>query len=1022
MSVLDRLRGQSKWQHEDPLVRASAVDDLEDDAQDLLTAIASEDVDPGVRVAAVVRLFDPETLGRIAHADQDGTVRGHAVALLRTMALDGTDAERAAGALAGLTEARDISEVARLARLEGISESALARLSGQKMISAVARRSAHPAIRRAALARLDDQDELVAVAVKSAHKDIALIAFEQLAPGGPADRERLKTIAVQARTKSVARRARTALMALDAQPMPPSLDELRGRREQLCETVEALMSAGDWDQVSGGLAQAEREWLPLCAAIAVDAFITDDGWDEGAEAEQEGRTDPDAAAAAVDTAIRERWTTAGERLREHLACLDRARSEAARLSQARRAAVAARRAICEQLDVLVADETRAAHARAADLARVCAEWRALPDLPRVGDAGLADEAPEIERRFEALVVRAEEQVRQQHSAADRIERLTELAGALEAISETAGADQDMAWTGSHREWMVLAADSTPDEVAELTRRVQAAEARRAERLRAAREEHRRREQANLVKHQRRCDALERALADENLTLHDAERWQRTTGSVLDNLGRLPTPKERDALTKRLRQGQSALKGRVRELRGLAEWKQWANLGVQETLCRRLEALVAADDDAVVAKEFQQVMVAWRQASDVSRGEGGAIWQRFKTAHDAISPRIEAFLAKEAAVREEHFAQKLALCEEAERLAESTDWLRTAQRMTELQEQWKSIGSATRTQDRDVWNRFRAACGRFFHRRRDDLVERKQIWAKNAALKEALCEKAETVAGESDPGAVRAILRQLQAEWKTVGPTRRNRSEALWQRFRTACDRVYTCAQEASEAEFADKITARASVCERLEALVSEASPLPETGDIGTAAAGNVAETVAAARVEWRQLPPVPRSQERSLTARFQEALSSVVACYPAAFSGSDLDPERHRVALERLCGRVEALLDDAMAPSVAGGSPAEILAARLRDALASNTMGAREDPVAKRRADSDAVKRAQSERRALGAVPGEVSCQLSDRFRRACDRFFQQHPPPPPAHRAPRSRVDATRSRQSRPRPDPHRG
>ena len=998
MSLLDRFRGQPEWQHEDPLVRASAVDDLEDDAQDLLTAIASEDADPGVRAAAVVRLSDPEILGRIVQTDQNGGVRAEAVAMLRMMAVDDTAAERAAGALAGLSEARDLGEVARTARLEAISGSALERLDDQKTISAVARRSAHPAIRRAALARLDDRDELVAVAVKSDHKDIALAAFDQLAPDGPEDRERLRTIAVQARTKPVARRARTALTALDAQPTPPSLDELRGRREQLCESVEALTSADDWELVSGGLAQAEREWRSLAEALALAAST--DGQDEGA------------ATDAVDTVIRERWTTAGAQLREHLARLDLARSEAARLRQGRRAAVAARLAICEQLAVLVADETRAAEARTAELARLRDAWQALPDLPRTGDAGPADEAPEIERRFEALVARSEGQVRQQRSAADRIARLTELAGALEAISETAAADLKTAWPGPHREWTALVAAATPDEVAELARRVQTAEARRAERLRAAREERRRRELANLAKQQRRCDELEEALGDENLALNDAERWQRTTRSVLGNLGRLPTPGDRDALTKRLRQAQSALRGRVRELRGFAEWKQWANLGVQAALCRRLEGLVAVDDDAVVAKEFRQVMVTWRQASDVSRGEGEELWRRFKTAHDAIYPRAEAFLAKESAVREEHFAQKVALCEEAERLAESTDWLKTAQRITELQAQWKEIGPATRRQDREVWNRFRAACGRFFHRRRDDLAERKQVWAKNATLKEALCEKAETVAGESDLGAARETIRQLQAEWRTVGPTRRTRSEALWQRFRTACDRVYTRAQEASDGEFADKITARASVCARLEALVSQRS---QTGDAGTEPPDDVAETVAAARAEWRQLPPVPRPQERSLSARFQSALTGVVEAYPAAFSGSDLDPERNRGALERLCGRVEALLEDTTAPSAAGGSPAEILAARLRDALASNTMGAREDPVAKRRADSDEVKRAQTERRALGVVPGEIGRQLSERFRVACDRFFQQHPPPP-ANRAPRSRSDGAPRRRPRPR------
>ena len=155
---------------------------------------------------------------------------------------------------------------------------------------------------------------------------------------------------------------------------------------------------------------------------------------------------------------------------------------------------------------------------------------------------------------------------------------------------------------------------------------------------------------------------------------------------------------------------------MRELRGLAEWKRWANLGVQAALCRRLEALAAVDDDAVVAKESQQILVEWREASDVSRGEGEALWQQFKTAHDAIHPRVEAYLATQEALREKHLEQKVALCEEAERLAESTDWLKTAKRITELQEQWKQIGSATRKRERETWNRFRAACGRFFHRR------------------------------------------------------------------------------------------------------------------------------------------------------------------------------------------------------------------------------------------------------------------------------------------------------------------
>ena len=350
MSLIDRFRGQPEWQHEDPSVRVSAVDDLEDDAQDLLTAIATEDADPGVRAAAVARLSDPATLGRVFQTDTDVGVRAEAAAVLREMAVGDTEPGRAAAALAGLSEARDLGEVARTARLEAISESALDRLDAQKTISAVARRSTHPATRRAALARLDDRDELVAVAVKSDHKDIALAAFDLLTLTGPEDRVLLNTIAIQARTKPVARRAKTALSVLEAQPTPPSPDELRQRRERLSESLEALTGADDWNLVSGGLAQAERDWQSLAEAHPL--VVSTDG---------EDGTDQDGTAA--DATV-ERWVTAKVHVREHLARLHLARGEADRLRETRSAALAARVAFCERLAVVVAGEgrpTRAGH-------------------------------------------------------------------------------------------------------------------------------------------------------------------------------------------------------------------------------------------------------------------------------------------------------------------------------------------------------------------------------------------------------------------------------------------------------------------------------------------------------------------------------------------------------------------------------------------------------------------------------------------------------------------------------------
>ncbi|MEE2637607.1 MAG: DUF349 domain-containing protein [Acidobacteriota bacterium] len=777
--------------------------------------------------------------------------------------------------------------------------------------------------------------------------------------------------------------------------------------------------------------------------------------------------DADAERDPADTVVCERWTHAVAAVREHLIQLEAARSEAERQRQVRDEVYASKVALCERLAALVAEDGNEVERTTVEVAAIRAAWDATAEAPAEDDAGSAERSSAVIRRFQELLAATERQAVTRATTVERVAKLGALATALEQLSEAKDLGElKGGWQSAHREWTTLSGESTPSELSELRPRVEAAEARRAERLQIVREERTRRERANLAKQEGRCEEIEQALADEGLELKTAEHWMRLTRSLLGNLGRLPSSEDRERITARLRAAQTGLTGRVRELRGLAEWKQWANVGIQAALCQRLETAAAHPDseagDAAVAKEVRQIMDEWRQAADVPRGEGDEIWKRFKTAHDAVRPRLEAHQAKQDLLQQEHLQKKIALCDEVEQLADSTDWMKTAERITELQQQWKKIGSAGRKHEREVWNRFRAASGRFFKRRRDDLVERKQVWAKNAALKEELCAKAEALSEEQDFDKAKGVVRQLQIEWKQIGPVRRSRSEALWQRFRTGCDDVYRRAQAVVDASFVEQITARAAACERLEALVPQVTPAESTeaegigesggsdtparvASSGEAAASvetsesvqttdsvesfipsepgsdttpvaeptapvDLAETVKTAREEWRQLPPVPRPQERSLTARFETAIIRVVECFPEAFAGTDLDPARNVAILERLCERVESFVKDEAGVATDDRTPAEILAMQLKEALASNTMGAGVDPEAKRLEMIEKVKQLQAERRALGRVPGETGQQLSDRFRAACDRFFARNPVPPT--RAARPRGDGSQRRR----------
>src|SRR4029079_6148330 len=207
------------------------------------------------------------------------------------------------------------------------------------------------------------------------------------------------------------------------------------------------------------------------------------------------------------------------------------------------------------------------------------------------------------------------------------------------------------------------------------------------------------------------------------------------------------------------------------------------VGIQEQLCEKMEALKALDDPETIAKQVRELQAQWRQAADVPRAQGEVLWKRFKAAHDEAWAKCEAHFAEQAVARNDNLAKKVALCERAEALADSTNWIKTADEIKTLQAEWKTIGPVTRGQEKAIWERFRAACDRFFTRRHDDLSQRKAQWADALAKKDALCARAEALAESRDGEPAAAEVRKLQAEWKTIGPVKKSRSEAIWQRFR-----------------------------------------------------------------------------------------------------------------------------------------------------------------------------------------------------------------------------------------------
>lgn len=599
-----------------------------------------------------------------------------------------------------------------------------------------------------------------------------------------------------------------------------------------------------------------------------------------------------------------------------------------------------------------------------------------------------DEAARIRAAEEAAEnarVRAEEHARRQSERAHL--RLTELADAAEA----AAAEPDLAAARkrfglTRREWVDLAAGVAVE--AGLADRFAGAESNIVARETEARAADAKARREALARMQHLLGRLESITASPDLSLKAADRALREVRTTLAAVPLLPGKQDFDDATRRLKALLATLTPKVLELREADEWQRWANVAVQERLCAQMEALRALDDPEAIAREVRELQQQWRQAADVPRAQTDQLWRRFKTAHDEAWGRAEAHFAAEAETRAENLARKTALCDKAEALAGSTSWIQTAEEIKRMQAEWKTIGPVSRGREKAVWDRFRAACDRFFTRRQEDLVARKGMWAENLAKKEALSARAEALVESTDWEQTSAELRRLQAEWKTIGPVKKSRSEAIWRRFREACDRFFTRYAHRHDIARAERVAAREAICAELETLGSPERQEPPA---------DLLEQVRALRARMQQeiaARGVDPEQARAIETRWTAAFAGVLARWPAAFSDTDLDPEANRKRMESLVRRVEDLATSVAGPVAAAASDAALsptirLAAMLKEALAANTIGGKVDDDSRWRAAMEEVRHAQESWSRIGLVPNDLRRTLTDRFQRAIRRISE---------------------------------
>ena len=506
---------------------------------------------------------------------------------------------------------------------------------------------------------------MLGVALKSEHTDAAVAALERIS-----DPEALSAIAQRARNKVAARRGRTKLRLLEeaSRPVPqetavPMKAEDRTRALGMLRRAEGLVAVSDPDAATAALSETRLAWAEFQADVdEIDPELTQQF---------------EAASDAVREAIAERQQ---ERAAEQERANALAREQADRVI------------ICQQIEALAGPD-------AADrIAELKVQWDGLAPMP-------SEYAASLNRRFQDACRAFEDQERRRLLAHAAVGRLETLATELEQL---VASDQPLEeiiarWRGLRRDADVLREHAAANPAA--GERLERAVATLEEKEHQHQEVRAKQEQDNLKRLQQVCRQVETLAAAEQITLKAGDRALRDIRAALEERVPLPSKKDRQDIQARLDTARATLGPRVQELRDADEWQRWANLQVQEELCREMEALKTEENLETSSRRMRELQGRWKQVALAPRAQGEAMWRRFKAAQDEVFARTSAHMAAQNEERHGNLARKQTLSERAEALADSTDWVRTATEIQKLQAEWKTIGPVTRGHEKSVLGAF-----------------------------------------------------------------------------------------------------------------------------------------------------------------------------------------------------------------------------------------------------------------------------------------------------------------------------
>lgn len=303
-----------------------------------------------------------------------------------------------------------------------------------------------------------------------------------------------------------------------------------------------------------------------------------------------------------------------------------------------------------------------------------------------------------------------------------------------------------------------------------------------------------------------------------------------------------------------------------ELKRLSDWARWGGNVSREELIKTVEALPTQNlAMAELAKKVGSMRERWKALDSLSGAAPKTLWERFDHACTVAYAPAAAHFRHLADERHANAARGEAIVAEATaeiaRLESGeADWKHVAGTVQRLRLAWSHLGAIDRKDKKRLDQLFGAALttlqGPLEEQRKAEVAGREELIDEVLAI---------------DPHDRHAVdhLREIQARWQEHAralPLERKAEQALWQRFRAACDELFARRKETAHAADAERKTheaAKDAISARLEAAAPEAT------------AASASKLLRDAAAEWQAIGPVPRAHEARVDKRYHEAIAKV---------------------------------------------------------------------------------------------------------------------------------------------------